>query len=408
MPILKKDHWNTLENIIKNEMKIQIDGTNIKNKGAELMLYCVLEQIEKSFPEAVVYWNDDSMMGSESSIKTSLNFKKSSWQKIAKALSPFKVQGILRRLGLPYRFLTRLHALQGLDLVLDASGFHYSDQFKIQPEYVKNKQKYFLELKNNGTKLIFLPQAFGPFKTKEGKALANLVVENGDLIFARDQVSFEYVSSISPKPSSNLLEYPDITVMSSYKVPEAYRHLTGAVCIIPNKRMVDKGELALSSYIEFLQQILKSLHENGEKVFLLNHEGAEDLELCKQLQKDCGFQIEVVSGLDAKEIKGLISISKFVISSRFHGVASALSTAVPCLATSWSHKYEELFNSFGLKERLLDVADIEGSNTRLKQALGQENYDNTKTTLNKASEGLKERNKTMWSLVWETAGFSRK
>lgn len=385
-------------------MKIQIDGTGIKNKGAELMLYCVLEQIEKSYPNAIVYWNDDLMMGSASSIDTPLNLKKSSWQEIAMVLRPFKIEGILRRLGLPYRFLTRLHALSNLDLVLDAAGFHYSDQFDIQPEYVANKGKYYRELKANGTKLIFLPQAFGPFTTAEGKKLAKLVVQYGDLVFARDRVSYEYLAS-AVLSDQKILEYPDITIMSSYEIPVELDHLKGRVCLIPNMRMVDKSGLTLDRYLEFLGQTMQMLKANGENVFLLNHEGAEDLQLCEQVRKHCQFQVDIVSGLSAKKIKGLISISKFVISSRFHGVASALSTSVPCLATSWSHKYEQLFKTFDLDDRLLDVNDIEGSMVHINRALTQESYSKTKKTLERTSKQLKRKNSEMWDLVWKAAGL---
>lgn len=389
-------------------MKIQIDGTNIKNKGAELMLYCVLEQIEKTYPKAIVYWNDDTMLGTADAIDTTLDLRKSGWQKIARTLVPFKVEGILRRLGLPYRFLTRLHALPDIDLVLDAAGFHYSDQFEIRSEYVANKKKYYQELREKGTKIIFLPQAFGPFHTSEGKALAQLVVDNGELVFARDVVSHGYLTSTVSGNSKNVLEYPDITGMSSYEVPHAYDYLSGRVCIIPNMRMVDKSGLTLEVYSKFLLKTLDTLHAMGEEIFLLNHEGAEDLELCERLQKDCPFQVEVVTGLDAKKIKGLISISKFVISSRFHGVASALSTSVPCLATSWSHKYEQLFKSFDLEDRLLDVNDIEASMLKIDRALEPENYLFTKNTLDRASKQIKDRNLEMWGLVWKAAGFNTK
>ncbi len=38
-------------------MKIQIDGIDTKNKGAELMLVAVLEQLEKVYPNSEVWLN---------------------------------------------------------------------------------------------------------------------------------------------------------------------------------------------------------------------------------------------------------------------------------------------------------------------------------------------------------------
>ena len=73
------------------------------------------------------------------------------------------------------------------------------------------------------------------------------------------------------------------------------------------------------------------------------------------------YPLEIISGLNAKQTKGVISKSYAVISSRYHGVASALNQGVPCLATSWSHKYEELFKDFGLNDKIININDSENN-----------------------------------------------
>ncbi len=60
-----------------------------------------------------------------------------------------------------------------------------------------------------------------------------------------------------------------------------------------------------------------------------------------------------------------------VVSSRFHGCVSALSQAVPCLATGWSHKYQALFDDFGLPEGLLQPVDPDTAVLRLESMLAQ-------------------------------------
>ena len=95
----------------------------------------------------------------------------------------------------------------------------------------------------------------------------------------------------------------------------------------------------------------------GKDIFLLNHEGEGDLQLCKQINAQFEDDILIISGLNAKEVKGIIGASFMTVSSRFHGVASALSQAVPCLATSWNHKYQMLFEDYNQFDNILNVED---------------------------------------------------
>ena len=143
--------------------------------------------------------------------------------------------------------------------------------------------------------------------------------------------------------SDIIKNYPDFTISVQGYVPDKYSHLRNSVCIIPNKRMIDRGITTKEKYINFYCNIINTVNTENKTCYLLNHEGVEDLNLAKEIKKCLNSDIEIVTNLNALEIKGLISSSYLCISSRFHGVSSALNSKVPCLATSWSHKYEKIF-----------------------------------------------------------------
>ena len=89
-----------------------------------------------------------------------------------------------------------------IDIVLDASGFAHGDQWG-----VKNTKKLLnmsKRWKKSNTKLILLPQAFGPFNKQETKKNMKELIDNTTLIFAREDLSYNYITSITDK--KNIIE----------------------------------------------------------------------------------------------------------------------------------------------------------------------------------------------------------
>ena len=68
--------------------------------------------------------------------------------------------------------------------------------------------------------------------------------------------------------------------------------------------------------------------------------------ICEKIQSKLPFELDVIVPDTSLEVKAIIGQCQWIFSSRFHGCVSALSQNVPCLATTWSHKYEELFSDY--------------------------------------------------------------
>lgn len=341
-------------------MKIQIDGIDTKNKGAELMLVAVLEQLEGVYPNSEVWLNHTGEFNPKVLPEFKLDLKTPSMRWLSKW--PIK---IFRRLGRPFPItrLTRYHVRKDIDLLLDAGGFQFSDQWKLTTKQVKEKEEYYKKLKENGTRIVLLPQAFGPFKTIYGKQIVKILDNYTDLIFARDEQSFECLVNAGAKDSKINISC-DFTLPVKGIIPVPFQYLKGAVCLIPNHKMIIPQKNNKGDYIRLLKNIIDFYEKKGKPVFMLNHEGFRDKNLCEEVNATREKEIPVVSGITAQEVKGMIGISHTVISSRFHGVVSALSQGTPCLATSWSHKYEMLFKDFGQEERILSEKTDWASNMK--------------------------------------------
>ena len=233
-----------------------------------------------------------------------------------------------------------------IDIVLDASGFSYSDYWGYRTSVLMAKAVK--KWKLGHTKVILLPQAMGPFSTRKIRKAFAQILEMSDLVFPRDEISFRHVTDLVGR-KNHIIQSPDFTNLVQGVVPESFFPLKNRFCLIPNYRMIDKTTAVEGKkYISFLASCANHLLRNGIRPFILIHEGEKDLRLAIKVNRLCNESMPTVTETDPLAIKGIIGICNGVISSRYHGLISALSQGVPALATGWSHKYEALFSEYGI------------------------------------------------------------
>lgn len=331
-------------------MLIEIKGVQFVNKGAELMLLAIVEKIHKLWPEAEICllprinspYTSRAKLGAYQKLnlrKGTIDLNKASYW-LPKAFRHYlkRVWGIVTEVD--------------VDLILDASGFSYGDQWSdtaliqaaTESKRINSKQK----------KYVFMPQALGPFTKVDNKKWSKVAFENACLVFARDDVS--YHASKAMVDTGNLHISPDFTNLVSPILREEYADLKGKIAIIPNSKMLSKQNENLAwraNYLTMLTTLIALLLQKDKEVFLLNHEGKNDEAICHQINDTLNVSLPIVSPTDALQIKAIIGQCSFTICSRFHGCVSSLSQGIPCIATSWSHKYEQLFSEYGVSHLLI-------------------------------------------------------
>jgi colanic acid/amylovoran biosynthesis protein len=108
----------------------------------------------------------------------------------------------------------------------------------------------------------------------------------------------------------------------------------------------------------------------------------------------------VVKQEDPLKVKGIIGASKAVVTSRFHGLVSALSQAIPSLSTGWSHKYQELLRDYDYEDALCEVSiDEVYLNSKIELLLDDTLRSEGINRLKQNSNIQKERSKEMWDKV---------
>lgn len=376
-----------------------LSGFSNINKGAELMFDAVVQEIEQYAPNSTVYLPVAAFRGRVPNNSNTLTFKYKPIEKFIRIIRKFHLNGILRKLHLP-EILDDIYAIKNADYFIDGSGLVFSDVQRLD-SHLYRWEHLLRNQKKQNTKIIFLPQMFGPCEKEATKATFKILNKYADLIFAREKASFSYIKDSGLIDMQKVFLCTDFTPLVHGVVPPEYKHLENAVCLIPNNRMYGTRKISKETYFAFLKAIIRHLQEIGKGVYLLNHEGEKDDVICQQIRSELNNGIEVVTGLDAIQTKGLISSAGLVISSRFHGVASSLNTGVPCLATSWSHKYSELFHDFGITDGVLSPEDIEACIQKIDSLLEPENNQKVRKQL---AERLPDINKSihhMWEQIWK-------
>ncbi|PKM19435.1 MAG: hypothetical protein CVV11_07315 [Gammaproteobacteria bacterium HGW-Gammaproteobacteria-15] len=377
---------------------VEIKGVQFRNKGAYLMLLASLEGL-KGIARPV-----ELVLSPGPNLPYPERARVGAWQKLSFRrggldLTPMigKLPGAVQRLFNRYGMVSE----KQIDLVLEASGFAYGDQWPLR--FLQNTAKEVVRFAKAGKPFVFMPQAFGPFKTEDSKAAMRDIINHARLIFVRDPVSLQHLQSCVPNLPDSVVLTPDFTVGLTARPNDEIPVINGPyAALIPNNKVVSKfnhagAEQLRNDYITAFAAAANTLAEAGMQCVLVNHEGKEDAELCAEIAAKAPCQIVQIE--DPLAVKAFIGKAELAISSRFHGAVNALSQGVPCIATSWSHKYHAMMTDFGMG----DYCVAELSEQNLQDALEQllDNRTALAAEVKQKAAALKQQNAAMWQRLYQ-------
>lgn len=367
------------------------------------MLLGIVARLRAMYPDAVLTITPSAANGSEPFAKltalgiypkASLNRRGIEWGGVARMI-PRKLR---RRYGL---VLDR-----EVDVVIDTAGFAYGDQWgnASSLELARATRRW----RRRGTKVILMPQAFGPYSGPTIRTAILRAVDNADLVMPRDSTSYRYLTEVTGEREC-IRQYPDFTNLIEGIVPDGFESEALGVAIVPNIRMIDKTDATSSEqYLPFMTGCVRRLTELGAKPYLLVHEGVEDERLAEQISEASGG-IPIVKEDDPLRIKGILGASHAVVASRYHALVGALSQGVPAVATGWSHKYTELFGDYGFPEGVLSIDDEASRvDAMMERLVDTEAGKEITTQLLRNSSRLKALSEEMWGAVQSVIDGCRK
>ena len=126
------------------------------------------------------------------------------------------------------------------------------------------------------------------------KALA-ILSKYADVLIPREQVSYDYLKESGVVDMNKVKKFTDFTSLVDGVFPKGYEHLRDGICIIPNMQMIRKGKISYNDYIRLLSVIIGEGKKSGHPVYLLNHEGPNDADLCLKCKASIGGDVEAVT-----------------------------------------------------------------------------------------------------------------
>ncbi|RCW76038.1 polysaccharide pyruvyl transferase family protein [Pseudorhodoferax soli] len=371
-------------------LNIEIVGVSPHNKGALLMLEAIRERFSQHLPGArfavPFTWPTDKRMhyGLYSTYPRDRGgFDKS-------RLCELVPRGFRQGVG--------FMAPSDIDVVLDASGFAYGDYWGLQ-KLQRRLVAVATNWKTDRNTFVVLPQALGPFKEPGMASAFEKVLGKADLICVRDKTSMQHVQGLAAD-KHNVRLRPDFTNLLHPELPERLREVQGAVLLIPNEKMVGQDQARRNTYLAFLRCAAAQLGATGRRLALLVHEGDGDRRLAVELNAMLPQPIEVLDEPSPLVTKAIIGVAHATVSSRFHGLISALAAAVPSVACGWTHKYQEVMADYGCIHLNIDLANQAAWQPTLQRLMAAAQHAEARRQLASAAADQRSLSEAMWAEVF--------
>lgn len=257
-------------------------------------------------------------------------------------------------------------ALKEADAIFDASGYTLGSGWsKSGGERLLNTIKL---AKRYNTKIVLMPQSFGPWDWGEDDDADYLKKVKSELsyctkIYAREKEGYESLTSLgldNVELSADMVIREELfptasDILQSHRADEANYPEKGSVGFIVNENLFRIGdpEDAYGLYAQMLDRLI----DNGETVYMLNTSTA-DKNLGEQILRKAAHrdEVRIISGeYSSPELIEIISRFKYMVASRYHSIVFAYRSAVPAVILGWAVKYVDLADHFGQLDYVFDI-----------------------------------------------------
>lgn len=300
----------------------------------------------------------------------------SPWQLMLLVLPLVIIQGLLRVLRLPWKFLSFHPAQRCLiesQLVVDVSGISFVDGRGVTLVY--NVLLLLIPMLI-GKPVFKCSQAMGPFRGRFNRVLSKWLLPKVAAIAARGRSTEENLKQLD---LINVTRCADLAFCLPH-ADQSATNLSGPLVARDSNRQtlgisvssvvhaycLRKGIDYPKIIAEFVDQMIET---RQMRCVIFAHSArpgcpsgrTNDIPICRQTQALVRNQQHsdlIEDDLNCDELRLLISSFDYFVASRFHAMISALTCHVPTLVLGWSHKYLEVLEDFELSRFAVDYSHL--------------------------------------------------
>lgn len=268
------------------------------------------------------------------------------------------------------KIILQLAELSSFDAVIDLSGIDFTDKFssKIPLKLILNHRIWFL-FKILNIPVVKYTTAIGPCNKFDTKYSLKVCSKLCDLFYLRDKESLAIFNSLKLKTQSKLV--PDTAFMMPSFIQSPF--VDKILSIRQQKKIIGiaashQHKKRTKDYNETLVKLINYLVKKNYYIVLIPNENNDennsfdDRKVCKEIFQMLSDKYNVsildVDNISPNQVKGVINCCDIIITSRYHSLIAALSTAKPALTLSWHHKYVEALKLFGLEKYVVETTDF--------------------------------------------------
>jgi colanic acid/amylovoran biosynthesis protein len=226
---------------------------------------------------------------------------------------------------------------------------------------------------------IACAQSIGPFKLT--KFLARYLLNRASLISVRDQISFDYLINIGINPEKLKVTADMAFLLTPASQDEALELLSSeGISFNPDKKIlgVSLSQLVEKKYQKFnpaaevetlVDLMARALDEicgeyDMQVLFVPHVTGPasikDDRIINRKVQSKMKASAHVIQGdYTPSQLKGMIKQCHCMIGARMHANIGALSSGIPTVAISYSHKTPGIMDLLGQKSLVIDIVSLD-------------------------------------------------